>query len=123
MICAPVDEEEEDGEEEGEGEGEGRRRRTFAVILVTADAPLRGKDMEGFCDNPSLLQHPLPHQRSSLDREPPRELLRSVIEQRPISHHSTLTTKGHGNIYGLGCFLGSCRCLRDVQRRPWPHWL
>lgn len=73
------------------------------LTLQSKGAPyavmLRGKDMEGFCDNPSLLQHPLPHQRSSLDRNPPREL--------------TLTKCDRAETYQSPCDPG--------HQRPWGH--
>lgn len=37
------------------------KKATFAVIWMTADAQWRGRDMEGFCDNPYSHQNPSPH--------------------------------------------------------------
>jgi hypothetical protein len=46
------------------------KEATFAVTLLTTDTWLRGRDVEGFCDNPQ-------HQKSSsLDRKPSKRALK-----------------------------------------------
>lgn len=45
------------------------KEATFALILMMADAQLRGRDMEDFCDSPyPYPKSPLPQNGNSLDR-------------------------------------------------------
>jgi hypothetical protein len=58
------------------------KETTFVVILMTADVPLRRRDMEGFYGNPYFPLRSIP-QSKYLDRKP--SLLKSVMKMLKCS--------------------------------------
>ena len=78
---------------------------TFAEISMPADAQLRGKDMEGFCENP--YPYP-PPECNSLNRKPLiRTLFKIVIRTLECSSPQLMASGRGVGRERLRCILGA----------------
>lgn len=68
----------------------------FAVIWTTADAQLRGRDMERFCDNPTSIPMTPSLKSDSLDRKPQNSALKCPRDAGVALHSGWNLVLGRG---------------------------
>lgn len=91
------------------------KEATLAGILTTADAQLRGRDMEGLCENLSAPAPPQPPKVTALAGSHWKEFSKSVTEMSKNSF-TQLLPSGRG-VGGKG--LSSTSRVRLLRNFPW----